>query len=538
MARLSNTEDSVLRLRYWGYSQDEIAAQTNLSKGKVNQIISAERELLESGVVEVMEEVGKDLKRSGFSWSDVSQALALVAYQKKNNFDLEEVKDVILKVQKHGIKLGDLPLDIEEKAKAAAELEKRKDTIKNEMTTLESKKEELVKQIDQAENSIAKFRQISDFLKRYNLSPDVPEKMYNAILNAQGLGYDIQRVVNQISTANSLRESVKSLEEENRKLDERHKLYEAEIMKQNIQIQISSSFLKAADELSSMGLSASILQAITETVKKIARETGIASEKDASKKFENDILSKYDAFSGFELNISKMQKEKASLAADIEELKIGYAKDRRTVEALQVLEKGNMKPSDILSIKHLIESEGYDIPTLNNRVTLFGSLERGGQELKKQIDSLTIKMDTLQDTVSLLEGRKVSLEASLIESERIFKIHLQSLMQAGQGVYTELLQASNSISTTKKAVVRDLQEIGEKAKSITDQYARSQRMVQFLPLVQKLNGEPVSLDQMADATISAINILSDSLPLSRSDLKHQLGAIAKYIDDNAGMLSF
>src|SRR2546423_8792806 len=92
------SEDDVLSLYYQGYSRDENKDKTGISTGKISNIVKREKSRLGAGVVDAIRHIGEEMHKSGSSWLDLADALAMSNFCQKHGLDLEEVKDNLAKI--------------------------------------------------------------------------------------------------------------------------------------------------------------------------------------------------------------------------------------------------------------------------------------------------------------------------------------------------------------------------------------------------------------------------------------------------------
>ena len=110
MSANPSEEDKVLSFYYQGYSRDENKDKTGISTGKISNIVKREKSRLGAGVVDAIRHIGEEMHKSGSSWLDLADALAMSNFCKKHGLDLEEVKDnlpkIVEKLNEHGLHLS------------------------------------------------------------------------------------------------------------------------------------------------------------------------------------------------------------------------------------------------------------------------------------------------------------------------------------------------------------------------------------------------------------------------------------------------
>lgn len=217
MDTFTSEEDTVLLLHYQGATREKIHEKTGISTGKISNIIANEKKRLGEGLVDAIRRIGKELYSNGGSWPDLAHALPIYNFCKKHGLDSEELKDslpaIVEKLKEHGLRLPDLPLDIEDKVKEGAKLDTSANTLKDEIISLEDNKAKMLKDAGHTEESLAKCRELTDFLTAHKISPaDAPEKLKNAISNAEVSGYDGNVMAEKASSVESLDMQIITLE--------------------------------------------------------------------------------------------------------------------------------------------------------------------------------------------------------------------------------------------------------------------------------------------------------------------------------------
>jgi hypothetical protein len=210
-------EDEVLSLHYQGYTHKEIHAKIGPSTGKISGFVTKDKKRLGAGVAETIRQVSKRMHESKYTWDDIAAAVAMTNYCKMHSINIEEIKDslpaIIEKLNEHGLSISDLPQDIQSMVKKKDGLVARTNSLKDEIKGLVDDKSKILKDHDHTEESIKRCRELSDFLRVYNIPPDAPEKLRNAIKNAEESGFNGKEIAEKASSVKSLEEERKALEE-------------------------------------------------------------------------------------------------------------------------------------------------------------------------------------------------------------------------------------------------------------------------------------------------------------------------------------
>lgn len=269
-----------------------------------------------------------------------------------------------------------------------------------------------------------------------------------------------------------------------------------------------------ADKLKVMGANLPLLKAITDVAKRVGAANKM-TDRQAMEKFTTDILAKYEPLAGLEQAFVTAQKEFARVEAQMEKLKIEYAQHAQAIDALTAILASGGKASDVLSTKHMLEKGGSSLPALSSKVSLYGSMDSAYRELEKQVKDLEAKRLALEADVSLLGTRKEGLEKFLESADETIKKQVESMINAGQNASTTIsnavAKADKDIADTRVAVLGDITAIGEKAKAVTKEYALTQGVRVFEPLIRVVNGEKGDSKEVRNAVLFAMSIMLSRL---------------------------
>jgi hypothetical protein len=219
--------DTVTSLYYQGYTRDEIHARTGISTGKISKLIAIENSKLSDGNVDAIRLAGQELLKAGKTWFDMGEAIALKNYCEGHGLDIEQLKDNIPKIQekceKHEISLADLPLDIDEKVKEVGQLNATAINLKQEISDLVAVKEQKLKDSGHTDESLIRCGELNDFLEAYNLNLDSPQKLMNAIHNAEEAGYNGKVLAEKAASAEMQSAQMKKIGDVIRQQDKQKK---------------------------------------------------------------------------------------------------------------------------------------------------------------------------------------------------------------------------------------------------------------------------------------------------------------------------
>jgi exonuclease VII small subunit len=299
-------------------------------------------------------------------------------------------------------------------------------------------------------------------------------------------------------------------------------------------IKANSALIAEADNLKVLGVTLPVLTAISDTAKRVGAANRM-TESQAIDMLTTDILTKYEPLAGFEQTSSKIRKEIVEEESKLEELRIEHAQYGRAIDALKTILSHRGTASDILAIKHAIERDGLTLLALNGEISLYGSLGNARRELERQIKDLEAKRVALDSAVSLLENTASGLKDFLASADITIKKQVQSMIdtthEASQIISQTAAQANRDISDARGAVIEDIVAIGNKANEIAKQYARTQGVLVFEPLIRVVNGEKIDAKQVRDAVLFAMSILIPLLPL-HSDHRYRLEGAMKNLKED------
>ena len=134
---ISSEEEKVVSLHYQGLTRDRISQRTGLSTGKVSGIIANERKRLGEGKVDAIRRLGLEIHKSGESWSNLGDALAISNFCKQYRISQEMLKEnlpaILQKLEQHGHDISYLPQYIEDKEETIAAIEAKRNALQKEI---------------------------------------------------------------------------------------------------------------------------------------------------------------------------------------------------------------------------------------------------------------------------------------------------------------------------------------------------------------------------------------------------------------------
>jgi hypothetical protein len=464
----------------------------------------------------------------------LADAIANSNYCKRHDIDQEALKEALpaihQKLRDCGWDISYLPEYVQDKEIANAASEAKKNALQNDLQKLEEKMIHMRKEAGYIEESLAKSCDLDDFLLQHGLSPQSPEKLRTALMNAEAAGCDGKVLADKISVIDSLEMRLNNLKGEIEQLLRTKDQYDKMIRLHELKMMTISAKLKTAEELENMGCGFTVLNAIMEVIKKVAVAISTATRTmvdydRATEKFANDVLTQYDQLVGLEIAISAKQCEKSDLIGKVEAIKMGYAKDRKAIDDLQVLHRNGVTNGDISELKYLVEVEGSRLSTLKDNIVLHGSLSKANYVLEKNVHDLDAKKHALELDISALETRKTTFEQHIKYADENLKKKISSIIAAVDNASTKISGASDesvkAISDAKENTVHKIQAIGETANMAVKQFAETRGVLVFAPLIRSVNGQKVEDRHMRDAVVFALEILLAAMP-STSSSKHAL----------------
>jgi hypothetical protein len=266
----------------------------------------------------------------------------------------------------------------------------------------------------------------------------IAERLENALVNANHVGYDVKAILEKLSATASLEEKNKQQQGANAKQTRQIEENSQILAKQEQEKKENYDVVRELNELKQMGLDKTELKAIGVVVSKVGRTNGLTAS-EAMKKFTTDIESKYDVFVGFDLAVATKQIEIEDGHAKIEKLKVDYVNEKDAVDAVKVLHAKGMGNPDILAVKDVVEKSGSNLSTLANDIAYYGSLFNAKEKLEKIIKDLTAKKDKLEPDCDLLQSKKTGLEKSCEE----FQAKLEEQHKA---LVNDMIDAGTNIS--------------------------------------------------------------------------------------------
>jgi hypothetical protein len=278
-----NKVELIAQLLYQGVPRDEIEKRASTSAGHISKVLQREEELIGEGNVKALRRLVKALPKDRQQLSIVDIHRDVIFLNSCNAMDLSdgEVRDAMPRIveccKKSGIAPKDLPLDIESKATRLEVLKSEIDA--GEKGALEAKKrrEEALREAGLTNEALSRFNIYMNMLAKRGLplNPQHPEKLENALANAEEAGHDAKSIIDEISQTRSLKERKASLQSDISRQEEQLRENNRILEQQRREIGKHSDLVETIRDADRMGFGTHQLRIIMSEVKRAGAENGI-----------------------------------------------------------------------------------------------------------------------------------------------------------------------------------------------------------------------------------------------------------------------
>jgi hypothetical protein len=522
-----NKDELIAQLLYQGVPRDEIEKRASTNAGHISKVLQREEELIGEGNVKALRRLAKALPKNRQQLSIVDIHRDVIFLNSCNAMDLSdgEVRDAMPRIveccKKSGIAPKDLPLDIESKATRLEVLKSEIDA--GEKGALEAKKrrEEALREAGLTNEALSRFNIYMNMLAKRGLplDPQHPEKLENALANAEEAGHDAKSIIDEISQTRSLKERKASLQSDISRQEEQLRENNRILEQQRREIGKHSDLVETIRDADRMGFGTHQLRIIMSEVKRAGAENGIDAPT-AMQRFIEDVNIGLGTKMSFAKAAEEGRKRCQELRARTLEQQRYYEANKGAVDSALALQVKGIKADEIVSLKNIIVGCGggttTSIKEIEEQVRLHGSLKNSIQALKKEERDLMIRKQTLEGENDILSANNEGLKKAGENVTEIFKKVVENYMNlTGAATDYFLISIAKSGKVLEKRydesgnIIRqsavEIKEYLEAAKSDFQKVLDDQRFLQFEALVRAGRGEKVSQRAIAKAMIRAID---------------------------------
>ncbi|WP_148699511.1 hypothetical protein [Candidatus Nitrososphaera evergladensis] len=507
--KFSPEQDNLIRSQwYQGLPRPEIERQADASAGHISDIVAEEKRLVGEGNVDTLRRLAIEVGKKGHTPVDIMRAIRFLNACNGLGMDDEKVIGCLPRVdeacKRGGIGIEGLPVDIESRLAKARELDARIQESERIAAEAEKHREEALRRAGQTDESLAKCQETRDFLASHGLVADSPERLKNALLNAEEANYDMEAIVAGISENESLRRGNASLATENAEI-ERRKAENAKVVgQQKSEMARNAEVLGKLHELERKGLGLPELTVIATTVSDVAVKNGMDGST-AVKKFIDDLKSTdYDRKAGFAVKADRLQKLCEEREAMHDQLKMEYAADKQAIQSLRVLYSRGVKNHEVVALKNIVVKSGASTTAeLEDDITMYGTIKNANKEHEKRNKEVQTENLALEKRNELLKRENEALKKAGEEFRASFKKDTEEMTGTVKASREVLESATAGATQTVQKAVTDMEEkvktfgtkiegLSDTATRETDKIKKNQSLLRYDVLVRAEQGEPVS----------------------------------------------
>ena len=303
-------------------------------------------------------------------------------------------------------------------------LKQIKDSIRLAENTKQISEEELKttyenNQVTEAE--INTYVPLRKALKTYNVEINHFEKLKTLLDNVTQYMEKPSELVDYYSETVEANQKLSETRTETQVLDEKKSELVEEIERLQLEINDKHESIEAADILIEAGIKPRQAKTIADTVKEVAVKNGYPRST-AIEELVSYLDNYYDATLTAKYHAERLSKEYDSLQRLYNELKVSYNRlqeeNKGTLEAIQSLRLLNEKGignQDLFEWRLIMDEHNLDPNTLRREINRLKGVKEAVNELRREVDTLTVNKQSLTNEVNNLESRREKLDEEVLE---------------------------------------------------------------------------------------------------------------------------
>ena len=544
---------AIMDCYFHGYSsRDRIAKKVHKGSGTVSREIEKfenevnSRGLLQaaevygvSQIVSELHELSIELKNNNLTATEAKQGVAVAAKLKLMQIEPDEIEQFITNVYSRSTTKGYSPSDIVDHCEALQNLEdtyhgtfeeikkrfegmgSKIDSLNEDVKKLNLEKNqvekssaELWEQYDGEKKDLEKFNETKHALKQLGLNIDELDKAKTTLIEIRKQKHNSRQIIKKITEIKDLDSRKEVLDEEVKQAVETLKDLKDEIGTATTQMKAKRKTLDEAKKLEETKLTIDDIQAIRNTLIRIATNHGLTS-KEAIENLQKDITVNYDKILGLEPEVKsltrskeKLQNEIKNLEEDvritkqdtktlIESLKEEYKAVKDKIDAyLQVRRKG-VTDDDILRWADIIVTTKLNPALIDEELKTQKNLKQLEDQAKERIKTFELTETQVKTTISNLIANKIAIENSI---EDVKKSGINQIKQAAESTTKH---ATDTINLITQKMTTDTEASLKHAKDTLDSMSKKMQEVTTASSKQ-------AKDTLDDATQTVTKISTQS----------------------------
>ena len=552
---------AIMDAHFHGATRDHIASKTRKARSTVSREIEnfknevdskglrgAAEEYGLSQIVEELHGLSVELKKNKITALEAKQGADVAGKMKLLQISADTLSPFITNVYNRSKEKNYAPSNIVDQCATIAEIELQYELtfqeVKTQFETMGSKLAEMKDEKKKLEKDLSEFkRSNANLWHQYDVDKKDLEQFRNTREDLAQAGLNIEElektktVLNTIKKENQNPKSIirkiveiedldarkSALEESYTQANEKLEKINKEISIASTQIKEKQVILEEASKIEDTGLTVKDIQAIRNTVVRVASNHGVTSV-EALKKIQSDITVNYDKSLGLEPVVSSLVKRKEKLEKEISEkieelaeekrrnadsvakLKATYNTMKSQVDSYADLRSKGVTDKELKKWADLITESDLDPRLIEEELKTQRNLKNIEKNTDEKIKTLKKRETALNSSITILESKRNSIEES-IEAVKLAGV---------KKIQDTANSASKQAKTTLNKVTQRIQDTANSASK------------QAETTLKTMNDAIVDMSQKTNTTLKASNQMileitenaKKSLEATDSSLEH------------------
>jgi len=457
-----------------------------ISPGTISEIKKQISSKLGEGDVEYTIETAKNLRKSGYTFSDALMGIRIISIIKKCDINPEELNDFITEIfdnsKKHNCTIEDLLEYSSQLFSIQQETDIPINKIPTECQNALGKKEYLDKEIikltqdaqesqnttqrilDENNQTVEKldaFTKCKNILDDAGVSLDNYSKFATMIQKAKDSGYDETKIITHLEKEQDYEQRLTNLRHKSTELVSKNDTLSAKNENLAVTIDAQASLISQLDNLEELGITDEHLDVLCSAIVDVAASHNIESAK-AFDVLCDDIRDNYDKIVGLKSYVAKLDAESQLkskdievLSAKIENLEIKHKHDLQAIAILKKHKQHGIDSKVIITWDKALESSGLDVDSFGKNLNQFAAFEKliASQDvvlvdLRQQITRATSDLD-------LRNKKKQEIESHINYIEKIAKEKFDNFITS----------ALEKLSDANAVMIKSVNDVGDCARN-------------------------------------------------------------------------
>ena len=494
--------NQVIAMLLAGDTFSKIHDKFGISSGTISEIKKQISAKFGEENIEYTMEISKNLKKSGYVFSDVLMGIRIISMIINCNIDPEELNKFITEIfenskkhncttedlleyslqlfliqQETNIPLNKIPLEYKNTLDKKESLDKEITELLQDAKDSQNNTQRVLDENNQTVEKLDAFTKSKNILDNTDVSLEDHSKFAAMIQRAKDDGYDEKKIIAYLEQEQDHEQRLANLDHKSSELASNNDKLSAKNETLSVTIDAKKSLVSQLNHLQELGITDEHLDVLCNIVIDISNSRNIESSK-AFAVVCDDIRDNYDKILGLKAYASKLDvksqlesKEIEVITIKIENLKIKHKQDLEAINILKKYKQKNIDSKVIITWDNTLESSGLDVDSFSKNLNQFESFDKliASQEatladLKQQIIKVTYDLD-------LRNKKKQEIESHINYIEKIAEEKFDGLINSGMKIFSTAIikmmntikdvgyDAKTNINETSDAVEKNLKNI-------------------------------------------------------------------------------